>query len=239
MPPLSCHWSLALLISLLAAGICLADGAEPPDLQHKMRAFKTDIPIPLDGDLAKWRGAGTVTFAGKPLAGHPRHATVYALWNKETLYLAFDVYSSKLQASVREHDGGKLWKDDGVEFLIDAKSHRSKEFLPDDFSYHINILNTVYDDRGTPSGQPDLRWNGIAQHIVRILDDYHYIVQVSIPWAEIGIEPGERHTVLGIEFGVNGKDPETGVYDYFDWCGLKVFHDRSGFGKLLLAGRRS
>ena len=237
MPPLSRHWSLALLISLLAADICMADGAGPPDLQHKIRAFKIDISIPPDGDLAKWRGADTVTFPGKPLAGHPRHATVYTLWNKEHLYLAFDVYSSKLQASVREHDGDKLWEDDGVEFLIDAKSHRSKEFLPDDFSHHINILNSVYDDRGTPSGQPDLRWNGIAQHIVRILDDYHYVVQVSIPWAEIGIEPGEGPTVLGIEFGVNGKDPETGVYDYFDWCGLKVFHDPSGFGELLLAGR--
>ena len=97
-----------------------------------------------------------MTFEGKPLAGHPRHATVYALWDKENLYLAFDVRSSKLQASVREHDGDKLWEDDGVEFLIDSMSHRTKEFLPDDFSYHINILNTVYDDRGTPSGSPIL-----------------------------------------------------------------------------------
>jgi len=32
---------------------------------------------------------------------------------------------------------------------------------------------------------------------------------------------------------------DTGAYDYFDWCGLKVFHDPSGFGELLLAGRRS
>jgi hypothetical protein len=65
MPPLSRHRSLALLISSLAADICMADGAGPSDLQHKIRAFKTDIPIPLDGDLAKWRSADTVTFAGK------------------------------------------------------------------------------------------------------------------------------------------------------------------------------
>jgi hypothetical protein len=45
-----------------------------------------------------------------------------------------------------------------VEFLIDPLLHRTKDFLPDDFSYHINILNAVYDDRGTPSGQPDPRW---------------------------------------------------------------------------------
>lgn len=43
---------------------------------------------------------------------------------------------------------------------------------------------------------------------------------------------------IGIDFCVNGKDPATGEYDYFDWCGLKVFHDPSGYGELLLAGTR-
>ena len=233
------RWFLSFFILLLAGCMCVAEAEGPPEVQHKVGAFKADVPIPLDGDLTKWRGAGTVTLEGKPLAGHPRHATVYVLWDKENLYLGFDVHSSKLQASVRERDGDKLWEDDGVEFLIDALCDRSKEFRPDDFSYHINILNAVYDDRGTPSGQPDPRWNGNARHEVRILDDYHYVVQVAIPWAEIGVQPVEGHTVIGIEFGVNGKDPETGVYDYFDWCGLKVFHDPSGFGELLLEGRCS
>ena len=79
------RWSLALLISLLAAGICITDGAESPDLQHKMRAFKTDIPIPLDGDLAKWRGADTVTFEGKPLAGHP----LSAFYGTKKLFMSY------------------------------------------------------------------------------------------------------------------------------------------------------
>jgi Carbohydrate family 9 binding domain-like len=232
-------WASVLLIVLLIVPISAADDTGSSAIQHRIRAFKTDMPIPLDGDLAKWREAETVTFGGKPLAGHPRHATIYSLWDKDNLYLAFAVHSSKLQASVREHDGDKLWEDDGVEFLIDPLLQHTKEFLPDDFSYHINILNAVYDDRGTPARQPDPQWNGIAQHIVCTVDDYHYIVQVSIPWKEIGVEPVEGHTILGIDFGVNGKDPDTAAYDYFDWCGLTVFHDPSGFGEMLLAGRRS
>src|SRR6516162_2321611 len=132
-------WASLFLIALVAVGISVADDAASSGLQPRIRAFKTDTPIPLDGDLAKWREAKTVTFEGKPLAGHPRHATVYPLWDKKNLYLAFDVHSSKLQASVREHDGDKLWEDDGVEFLIDPQFERTKEFLPDDFSYHINI----------------------------------------------------------------------------------------------------
>jgi Carbohydrate family 9 binding domain-like len=230
------HWALFSLMSLPAASVSMPDGAGPSHCQHRIRAFQTTTPLPLDGDLVKWQGADRVIFDGRPLAGHPRRATVYALWDKQNLYLAFDVHSSKLQASVRERDGDKLWEDDGVEFLIDPLLHYTKEFLPDDFSYHINILNAVYDDRGTPSGQPDPQWNGNAQHVVRVLDDFHYVVEVAVPWKEIGVEPVEGRAALGIDFGVNGRDPESGVYDYFDWCGLKVFHDPSGFGKLLLAG---
>jgi hypothetical protein len=230
------HWAVLLLLLMIVGAISRADNVEPSERQHRICAFMTAIPIPLDGDLSKWHGGETVTFEGKPLAGHPRRATVYALWDHEHLYLAFDVHSSKLQAHVRARDGDKLWEDDGVEFLIDPLLHRRKEFLPDDFSYHINILNAVYDDRGTPSGQPDSQWNGNAQHVVRLLDDYHYIVQISISWQEIGVKPVRGNTVLGVDFGVNGKDPATGVYDYFDWCGLKVFHDPSGFGELLIAG---
>ena len=230
------HWALVSLMSLLTYGLSTPEGAGPSHCRYRIHAFKTTIPIPLDGDLVKWQGAEAVIFDGRPLAGHPRRATVYALWDKYNLYLAFDVHSSKLQASVREHDGDKLWEDDGVEFLIDPLLHCTKEFLSDDFSYHINILNAVYDDRGTPSGQPDPQWNGRAQRIVRVLDNYHYVVQIALPWEEVGVQPVEGRTVLGIDFGVNGRDPESGMYDYFDWCGLKVFHDPSGFGELFLAG---
>src|ERR1700730_2350505 len=80
MPQITWRWFLSLLISLLTAGMCVAEVEGSPELKHRIRAFKTDVAIRLDGDLAKWRGAGTVTSEGKSLAGHPRHATVYALW---------------------------------------------------------------------------------------------------------------------------------------------------------------
>ena len=101
------------------------------------------------------------------------------------------------------------------------------------------VLNTVVDDRGTAAGQPDPAWNGTARHMATILDDYHYVVEVAVPWREIGLEPQDGQTVIGIDLCVNGKDPATGEYDYFDWCGLPVFHDPSGFGDLVLAGSRN
>jgi hypothetical protein len=204
--------------------------------QYTIRSRRVHGTFVLDCNLGKWQEAEFVHFQGRPLGGKPRQATVYSLWDSRDLYLAFDVLSSRLQAVVREHDGRNLWWDDGVEFLIDPHRDRTREFLPDDFSYHINILNVVYDDRGTPSGEANPAWNGVARHEVKILDDYHYVVEVAIPWQEIGLEPRENETAIGIDFCVNGKDPETGQYDYFDWCGLKVFHDPSGFGELALIG---
>jgi hypothetical protein len=226
--------SMAFLGALGAYGA----GTEADKSQRVMRAFKTNTPIPLDGDLRKWRDAESVSIEGRPLAGHPRHATIYALWDAKNLYLAFDVRSCRLKATVRERDGDKLWEDDGIEFLIDAHRDKSQKFLSDDFSYHINILNAVYDDRVTPSGEPDEKWNGTAQHAVKILDDYHYIVEVAIPWKEVGIEPRENQTSVGTDFCVNGKDPATDEYVFYDWCGLKVFHDPSGYGDLVLVGPR-
>lgn len=204
-----------------------------------IQAWQISCDLHLDGDLTKYDFADRVSFAGRMLAGCARNSTVYTVWNPQYLFLAFDVRSSKLQASVREHDGDRLWWDDGVEFLIDAYRHRGKEFLPDDFCYHINILNVVCDDRGTPEGTPDFSWHGTAEHSVKILDDYHYVTEVAVPWSEIGLAPKENHTSIAIDFCVNGKDPETGNYDYFDWCNLPVFHVPAGYGELVLRGMRS
>ena len=203
-----------------------------------IRSYRTKKRLRLDGHLNKWSGGDSVKFEAPPLKGGARSAEVFTLWDAHDLYLRFDIHSPRIRASVREHDGDKLWEDDGIEFLIDAQRHRTKQFLPDDFSYHINILNAVYDDRGTAAGDPDAdeKWNGKAKHIVKILDNYHYIVEVAIPWEEIGLKPQENQTTLGIDFGVNGRDPETNQYVFYDWCGLTVFHDPSGYGDIVLRG---
>jgi Carbohydrate family 9 binding domain-like len=141
-----------------------------------------------------------------------------------------------LQVTVREHHGDKLWWDGGVEFLIDAQRHGTKEYLPDDFCHHINILNAVYEARCTVSGKSDYKWTGPAQHAVKVFDDYHYLGEVAVPWKEIGVDAVAGQTSIGIDFCTNGTDAETGEYSYFDWCHLKVFHDPPRFGELVLQG---
>ena len=188
------------------------------------------------GKPGAWTLAEPIAFFGRPLAGYPRRAAVRCLWNEASLYVSFEVDSCRLHAGVGEHDGEGLWLDDGIEILLDPLRQRTSQYLPDDIAYHINILNTVFDERGTERGIPDRSWTGRAEHRVRILGDTCYAIEIAIPWDELEIHPRTDETILGVDFCVNGSHPETGEYDYFDWCGLTVFHDPSGFGDLHLVG---
>ena len=175
-----------------------------------IRSYKAERPLPLDGVLSEWQSADRAVLEGPAMGSYPRRPTVRTLWDNRNLYFCFDVSSSKLQAVVNTRDGYNLWLDDGVEFLIDSHPHRTKEFLSDNFAYHINTLNTVFDDRETPSGSPDPGWDGIAQHAVELLGDFRYLVEVAVTWTEIGLEPQEDHTAIGVDSCVNGRDPQTG-----------------------------
>ena len=185
------------------------------------------------GKDVDWSKAPAVAFCGKPLAGAARRAEVRNVWNRHFIFTRFEVESCRLHARVREHDCEGLWLDDGVEILFDPLRHRTKQYLPDDFAYHINILNAVYDDRGTEAGEPDGAWTGNAEHLVHILGETRYAIEIAVSWDEIGVNP-VAGTAIGVDFCVNGSHPDTWEYDYFDWCGLNLFHDPSGFGDLIL-----
>ncbi len=57
------------VVSIAGVGGASMGGDPAPRL---IRACKTGTPLELDGDLAKWRGANSLTLEGRPLAGHAR-----------------------------------------------------------------------------------------------------------------------------------------------------------------------
>jgi hypothetical protein len=102
------------------------------------------------------------------------------------------------------------------------------------------IVSAIGDDRGTPFRQPDQIWNGTARPIVKIMD-------LSSLWNRSCRSP-DRNWLEALRpepprwiliFAYNDRNPETGECEYFDWCGLKDFHDPSGFGEIGLAGRNT
>ena len=153
------YWISFLPISLCSVGIAVANGAGPSNLQHSALVFRTDTPIPLDGDLNKMARSGhgytCRGTSGKPSSSWDRLHSVRSGKSLFGIQCPFFEASGQLPRTRWRQTLGR----DRVEFLIDALLQRTKEFLPDDFSYHINILNAVYDDRGTSSGQPDPDWN--------------------------------------------------------------------------------
>ncbi|MCL5021098.1 MAG: carbohydrate-binding family 9-like protein [Bacteroidetes bacterium] len=213
-----------------------------PDKNKKfVLAKKVAHKISFVGNLDEWSRAERITFDDGGVPPHGRRATVYTLWDEEYLYIAFDVERRNPKARILEHDGEGLWLDDGVEFLIDPLNDGGEFSMTDDVAYHINILNAVYDERGSGTRRPDASWTGAAIHEVRMKaaqgeDATGYICEIGVPWMELGISPTEDHTVIGIDFCVNGTEDETGNYHHFDWAGLRLFHHPDGFGKLKLVG---
>ncbi len=205
---------------------------------HARRAARK---ITIDGVLDEWSQAEHVTFDDGGPMPERRIATAYVLWDENYLYIAFDIDRKNPKAKVTQRDGQGLWLDDGIEFLIDANNDKGSVFMPDDIAYHVNILDAVYDDRGTGGPKQDAAWNGNAQHKMKLKEGADgipigYVCEIAVPWEEMGIVPREDETVIGIDFCVNGTDDHTGQYHYFDWAGLKLFHYPDGFGTLKLVG---
>ncbi len=204
-------------------------------------ARKKSGQITFNGKLEEWTEANHICFDDGAAPPIRRSAAVYVLWDDTYMYIAFDVDRKNPKAKVTERDGHGLWFDDGIEFLIDANNDGGNVFMPDDIAYHVNILDAVFDDRGTGGPKQDVSWNGDAIHKMHLKSSADgqidgYVCEVAVPWAELGVTPKEGSTVIGIDFCVNGTDDQTGQYHYFDWAGLKLFHVPDGFGKLKLTG---
>jgi hypothetical protein len=69
-----------------------------------------------------------------------------------------------------------------------------------------------------------------------MIDSPSLLIEVAVRWIEIGLKPATGTTALDIDLCINDRNPKTGECEYLDRCGLKDFHDPSGFGELLLQG---
>ena len=204
-----------------------------------IRPRKTNGAISIDGKLSEWKQAPCVRFEEK--SDRPRknrNSTVaYAMWDDKYLYLAFRVRDTNLQAQVQDRDG-KVWLDDGIEFLIDPHLDRTRTYLPDDICIHINILGAVLDDRGTWGGRYDFSWNSKVQSAFQRTgtlndasdEDTGYTAEVALPWSDLNIQGSSIPERIGINFCVNDRDDKKDGYRYSDWAESRVFHVPRNWG---------
>jgi hypothetical protein len=176
----------------------------------------------IDGNLSDWAVPSSVTFSGPSTS-----VTVYVVWNITNLYLAFRATDTQLNASETARDGANLYLDDTVEAYIDTLFDRASVMQSDDYQFLVNLNNAQGDLRGTGSGK-DATWNAVfASAVTRqgtlnsnADSDVSYIVEMAIPWAQIGMVPtgGKR---FGLDLAVDDRDPvSTPNYATFDWAGI-------------------
>ena len=207
--------------------------------QHKEFLCRyTQHPVLVDGKLDEWHGACFIEIEDE-MGETDNTVRIYAMWDTQNLYFAFDVRDKDLQARQTAQDHPELYRDDMVEFLLDPLNDRDSCWAQDDIIYHINILGQKKDDRGTANCLTNAQWNGHAEFAVVTngsvnepadIDD-GYVVEVSIPWDELRIEP-----LAGMSIGANFGNGDDGRL--FDWVNAKPFRSPYAFGDLVLTGGR-
>jgi AraC-like DNA-binding protein len=259
---LSCAgFSLAPLLRALP-GVHAQDAAAP---------FLSALAVPyisghisVNGDLSEWESAGRTSWHTAQGRGEGENAvTVALLWDRRSLYVAFQVEDTELRAQrVREEDS--LWKDDEVEVHLDPRNDAKKmmvlsdkEFLrrggtigsgglrkyrgKDDCQITINVARTIRISRGTDLQSTESNDDERVLYAVRtegtVNDprdiDSGYVVEAAIPWRALRIRPGTGMT-LGADLVVNDVDRD-GRFPS-DWMEIRPFHQPHLWGDIVLEG---
>ncbi len=209
---------------------------------NQIVSYNTQKAIKVDGDLSDWNDATWEYFSPSHFRGWVDTCYFASKWDEKYLYFVFKVQNEHVQYESTRRDQSGLWMDDGIEILIDARNDKSKDWLDDDIAYHVNVNNIIFDEKGsTSSSTYDKSWNGNASSAVKVLGsinnsgdfDEGYIIEFAISWKELGLKFG-KELKLGVNLGVNDKNPISGEYRYFDLMGLREFHRPVGFSELIL-----
>lgn len=213
---------------------CQAANSQSND--KKIISLFTNTPIVIDGQLdqKEWKNSIGIVLNDQSKESTNK-ALVRTLWDEQNLYISFKVEDQDLQAKQNVQDHPLLYMDDMVEFLLDVNNDKGSCWNSDDIIYHINILGTKKDDRGTIECESDPKWDGRAEFAIRLIGtlndstdlDTGYNVEISIPWKELDVKPNPE-MIMGANFAIgdNGK--------LFDWVNASPFRSPDAFGNLVL-----
>ena len=202
--------------------------------RKEITAKKARQPIAIDGDLSDWQlsrfGKDQIAVLAKGLA------EFYILYDSENLYFAAAV---KDNAVIGNQRGVDIWRDDAVEFWIDAKGDadlfNNMPFNPGCYQIDMAPLTKdggpgiyVYRNINTRPVTDAIR---VASKISKDPKNSGYIIEAAIPIRSItGLEMKEGK-VLGVNFSISDKDSEKGEWKHIIWSGQQE-DDATQWGKL-------
>ena len=154
---------------------------ERPTMEVKKGTVKIDGKVDKEWDKA----------AEVPLSinlGAKCEGTAKLLWDKDNLYVLFNVKDSVLNKA-----NENAWEQDSIEVFIDENNSKAGGYEPDDKQYRVSYENFL-----SFNGDKCIEKN--MKSAVKLTDD-GYIVEASFKWTDIKPEAGA--TSVGLELQVN------------------------------------
>lgn len=204
--------------------------------------------VQIDGKSSEWStNYQLLSFTQKNISD-PNQVKIYAAWNELNLFLLFDVKDKKLISLT--HDSTKVHLNDAVEFFIDPLSDSKTKMDINDhqFLVGINGQHTILkgDYRKTDNDSIEapkehglstliFKYKILPHGTINTMDlDSGYIVEMSIPFSAIGIEPREGVTFKA-DFCVDDGDslvdittiPDSGEVPEFYYSSYKGYSNFS------------
>ena len=192
---------------------------------------KAKEPITIDGDLSDWK----LSKFGDDQAARLANGRFYLLYDDENLYFAAAVKDSAVIGNQR---GVDIWRDDAVEFWIDAKGDadifNNMPFNPG--CYQIDFAPLTKDGGPGVYVYRNINTKPVTDVIkaaskISKGENGGYVIEAAIPIRAItGLELKEGK-VLGINFSISNKDSEAGDWKHAIWSGQKE-DDATQWGRL-------
>jgi hypothetical protein len=149
-------------------------------------------------------------------------ATYGVLWDATYLYVGARVLDADLF-----NDSDQVFQDDAVEVFLDVNNNSGP------YDTRDNQIIKGYND---PALFIAKSFSGTILHKTTNIDG-GYVVELAIPWAGLGVTPGNGLT-LGFDLGVDDDDNGGNTREGQQvWAGSSAnFNNTSGFGDLVLKG---
>jgi len=211
----------------------LGGGPPPPPMPETLEVPGVAAVV-VDGVLDEFAGAPPLAVT---VPGGAR-ATFYAVWTADALCVGANVEDLDLWAPGTGRDG-ELYLSDGIEILLDPLRTHGATPDADDRHVIVTVASDLLDAAGAGAGEDrgaDLGVQFAVTASGTLADgspDAGYVVELSIPWAALGLSAPAEGLRLGVDLALNDAGPG-GALDYADWAGLSTFANPDGWNELVL-----
>lgn len=197
--------------------------------RYRQQAVYTAATPTLDADLSNpaWKDKKALPAFEDSLGNHVADQTeAFLMWDEQNLYMRFICHDSqidKIQQKFSKH-GDPAWSDDSIELFLRTSPQQQGYF-----HLAVNSLAARYSSRST-GGMNLEKWNLNWKSAASVAAD-RWIVDVSIPWKELGIDPAQQQE---IELSIKRTRP--GKHDGYPHSGWPdaSYHNMSASGTIQL-----